>query len=93
MEQLEVPIRDPRGFYFPLSEGSCGSNPLVPIGDSSAGQHAPLFQPVLSNGHTVSISKSSLLKRVKFTFDMHCSIWGDYCMVPVRVSSFDQAGL
>jgi hypothetical protein len=34
--------------------------------------------------------KSSLLKRVKFTFDMHCSIWGDYCMVPIRVSSFDQ---
>jgi hypothetical protein len=33
---------------------------------------------------------SSLLKRVKFTFDMHCSIWGNYCMVPVRVSSFDQ---
>jgi hypothetical protein len=32
----------------------------------------------------------SLLKRVKFIFDMHCSIWGDYCMVPVRVSSFDQ---
>jgi hypothetical protein len=37
-------------------------------------------------------SESSLLKRVKFTFDMHCSIWGDYCMVPVRVSSFDQLG-
>jgi chitin synthase len=32
-----------------------------------------------------------LLKRVKFIFDMHCSIWGDYCMVPIRVSSFDQA--
>ena len=42
----------------------------------------------LSNGEWTG--KSSLLKRVKFTFDMHCSIWGDYCMVPVRVSSFDQ---
>ena len=42
----------------------------------------------LSNGEWTG--KSSLLKRVKFTFDMHCSIWGNYCMVPVRVSSFDQ---
>lgn len=42
----------------------------------------------LSNGEWTG--KSSLLKRVKFTFDMHCSIWGNYCMVPIRVSSFDQ---
>ena len=42
----------------------------------------------LSNGEWTG--KSSLLKRVRFTFDMRCSIWGDYCMVPVRVSSFDQ---
>lgn len=42
----------------------------------------------LSNGEWTG--KSSLLKRGKFTFDMHCSIWGVYCMVPVRVSSFDQ---
>lgn len=42
----------------------------------------------LSNGEWTG--KSSLLKRVKFTFSMHCSIWGNSCMVPVRVSSFDQ---
>lgn len=42
----------------------------------------------LSNGEWTG--KSSLLKRVGLTFDMHCSIWGDSCMVPVRVSSFDQ---
>jgi hypothetical protein len=36
------------------------------------------------------LKQQEMLKRVKFTFDMHCSIWGNYCMVPVRVSSFDQ---
>lgn len=42
----------------------------------------------LSNGEWTG--KSSLLKRVGFTSDMHCSIWGNFCRMPVRVSSFDQ---
>ena len=42
----------------------------------------------LSNGERTG--KSSLLKHIKFIFDMHCSIWGDYCIVPIHVSSFDQ---
>ncbi len=54
--QLDGPVRDPRGFYFPVSEGSCGSNPRVAVGSNSAaaGQYAPLFQPASSSGHTVA---------------------------------------
>jgi hypothetical protein len=54
--QLDGPVRDPRGFYFPVSEGSCGSNPRVAVGNNSAaaGQYAPLFQPASSSGHTVA---------------------------------------
>jgi hypothetical protein len=54
--QLDGPVRDPRGFYFPVSEGSCGSNPCVAVGNNStaAGQYAPLFQPASSSGHTVA---------------------------------------
>jgi len=53
---LDGPVRDPRGFYFPVSEGSCGSNPRVAVGNNStaAGQYAPLFQPASSSGHTVA---------------------------------------
>lgn len=42
----------------------------------------------LSNGEWTGIS--SLLKRIVFIYDMHCSIWGGFCRIPVRVSSFDQ---